>query len=255
MESAARIARRYQNDPQVRSLCASVTPMAGLIAETGLTLREDEAATLRTLAATDPATLERMLISTEEFLDLASGDLTIELRRDLLDRLGMFGVRLAIQEVKAGATTAAQLGPRLVEHSGLNELRRIIAEHFLPRARLLQARTAIQSLRELGVQLKAGDPDAADRLDRELEQLEASAVDFARLRAAHLVVSGTVNFNDTERSELERLLLGSTPAASLGLGVGAAPDDVRSAALGAITRWRNRAADPLAMPALVEVCE
>jgi hypothetical protein len=255
MQSAARIARRYQDDSQVRALCASVTPMAGLIAETGLTMREDEAANLRTLAATDPAVLERMLLSTEEFLDLSASELTVELRRNLLDRLGMFGVRLSIQEMKSGHTTAAQLGPRLVEHSGLNELRRIIAEHFLPRARLLQARTAIQSLRELGVRLQSVDADAAGRLDRELEQLEASAVDFARLRAAHLVVSGTVHFNDKERSELERLLLGASPTASLGLSSGAPPDEVRNAALGAITRWRNRAADPLAMPALVEVCE
>jgi hypothetical protein len=229
--------------------------MAGLLAETGLTMREDEAAALRTLATTDPAMLDRMLLSAEEFLDLSAGNLTVELRRGLLERLGMFGVRLALREVAAGANTAAQLGPRLVEHSGLNQLRRIIGEHFLPRARLLQARTAIQSLRDLGTRLQAVDADAAGRLDRELEQLEASAVDFARLRAAHLVVSGAVSFNDTERTELERLLLGATPTAALGLGAGAPADDVRAAALGAISRWRNRAADPLAMPTLVEVCE
>ena len=38
--------------PSVRTLCATVVPMAGLLAETGLTLREDEAAALRALAAT-----------------------------------------------------------------------------------------------------------------------------------------------------------------------------------------------------------
>ena len=43
MESAVRIAERYRDDPAVRSLCATVVPMAGLLAETGLTLREDEA--------------------------------------------------------------------------------------------------------------------------------------------------------------------------------------------------------------------
>jgi hypothetical protein len=255
MESATRIAQRYQGDPQVRALCASVTPLAGLLAETGLTMREDEAANLRTLAATDPAVLERMLLSTEEFLDISASNLTVELRRDLLDRLGMYGVRVAMREIAAGRTTAAQLGPRLVELSGLNTLKRIIAEHFLPRARLLQARTAIQSLRDLAAHLAATDPTAAGALDRELEQLEASAVDFARLRAAHLVATGEIRFNDSERSELERLLLATTPAAALGLANGASRDDVRSAALDAITRWRTRAGDPLAMPALVEVCE
>lgn len=255
MESAARIARRYQSDPQVRALCASVTPLAGLLAETGLTLREDEAATLRTLAATPPDVLDRMLLSIEEFLDLSTSELTVEMRRNLLDRLGIFGVRVALREIANGATTAAQLGPRLVEISGLGELRRIIAEHFLPRARVLQARTAVQGLRELAVRLHDIDPAAATRLDREVEQIEASTVDFARLRAAHLVASAAVSFADAERAELERLLLGSSPAAALGLPPAASPDDVRDAALAAITRWRTRAGDPLANPAFVEVCE
>jgi hypothetical protein len=255
MESASRIAQRYQDDAQVRSLCASVTPLAGLLAETGLTMREDEAAHLRTLAATDPAVLERMLLSTEEFLDMSASDLTVELRRDLLDRLGMYGVRVSLREIAAGRQTAAQLGPRLVELSGLNTLRRIIAEHFLPRARLLQARTAIQALRDVGDKLRSVDAAAAAALGRELEQLEASAVDFARLRAAHLVVTGAVRVNDAERVELERILLGTSPSASLGLSGGASADEVRNAALAAISRWRTRAGDPLAPPALIEVCE
>src|SRR5690606_9404239 len=126
---------------------------------------------------------------------------------------------------------------------------------FLPRARVLQARTAVQGLRELAVRLHDIDPAAATRLDREVEQIEASTVDFARLRAAHLVASAAVSFADAERAELERLLLGSSPAAALGLPPAASPDAVRDAALAAITRWRTRAGDPLANPAFVEVCE
>ena len=38
MESSARIARRYAADPNVRSLVSDVVPVAGLLAETGLTL-------------------------------------------------------------------------------------------------------------------------------------------------------------------------------------------------------------------------
>ena len=102
----------------------------------GLTLREDEvggAARARRHRPTSSSS--KMLLSADQFCDLHASDLTVELRRDLLDRLGMFGVRLALQEIRAnGATTAAALGPRLVEHSGLGELRRVIAEHFLPAA-------------------------------------------------------------------------------------------------------------------------
>ena len=81
----------------------------------GLTLREDEVANLRVLAATDAETLERMLLSSDEFLELSRSELTLENRRDLLDRLGLYGVRLAMREIGTGLTTAATLGPRLVE--------------------------------------------------------------------------------------------------------------------------------------------
>lgn len=42
MVSSAKIAQRYAADPQLTGLCAAVVPLAGLLGETGLTLREDE---------------------------------------------------------------------------------------------------------------------------------------------------------------------------------------------------------------------
>lgn len=255
LDSAKRIASRYAVDPQVRALCASVTPLAGLLAETGLTLREDEVATLRTLASTEAATLERMLLSAEEFGEVSASDLTVELRRHLLDRLGMFGIRVALQELAAGATTAAALGPRLVARSGLDDLRALIAEHFVPRSRILKARSAVQALRALAGSRRADDPVLADRLDREVEHVEAGAVEFARMRGAHLVRTGEARVNDRERSDLERLLLAATPAAAFGLPPGVPADELKRTALEGVAKWRDRASDPLADPAVVEVFE
>jgi hypothetical protein len=253
MDSAARIARRYSEDPVVGSLAATVVPVAGLLAETGLTLREDEATSIRALAATEPDVLDQMLLSADQFCDEQASELSVEIRRDLLDRLGMFGLRTAIEMVRTqGATTAAALSPMLVEQSGLTRLQRLIEEHFLPRARVLQARSALVALRALARDLATTDPALADRLDRDAERIEASAVDFARVRAAHLVASGAVTVRDDERSDLDRLLLGTGPTA---LGDGSDPASVQRAALAQIQRWRGRAGDPLASPALVEVYE
>jgi hypothetical protein len=255
MESAARIAHRYRSDEQVHALCATVVPMAGLLAETGLTLRESEATSLRELAATPADELERMLLSAEQFCDLHASGLTVEIRRALLDRLGMYGVRVAVQEVRAGATTAAALGPKLVERSGLNQLKQVIAEHFLPRARVLQARSALVAIRALAHRLRASDPPRGDYVDREAERIEAGAVDFARIRAAHVLASGGVRVRDGERAELERILLATTAEEALGVPGGAGPRELATAALQIVGRWRGRASDPLSDPGLVEICE
>jgi hypothetical protein len=255
MESATRIANRYRQDPNVQSLAATVVPVAGLLAETGLTLREDEVAALRTLVATEATALELMLLSAEHFCELHASDLTVEIRRDLIDRFGIFGLRVAVQEVANGATTAAALAPRLVDHSGLGELRKLIAEHFLPRARLLKARSALVSARMLVPELRAVHAGAADRLERGAEKIDASAIEFARLRAAHLVSSAGLRFADGEKGDLERLLLGATTRDTLGLSSQSGSEQVKRVALEAVARWRGRASDPLAEPALIEVYE
>ena len=255
LESAARIAARYRADPRVRALCATVTPMAGLLAETGLTLREDEAASLRMLADTPEDELERMMLSADNFCDVSASALTAELRRDLLRRLGMYGVRFALDQIRAGASSAAQLAPLLVQRSGLPDLREIIERHFLPRARVLQARTALVALRALAHDLRADDPVAAGQIEREAERIEAGAVEFAQLRVAHLVLSGAVRVAEDERTEIERVLLAPDGASALGLPGDAPVEDRRSLAIAGIERWRTKASDPLADPALVETCE
>lgn len=256
MESAARIARRYESDPQLTGLCAAVVPMAGLLAETGLTLREDEVASLRVLAATDADLLATMLLSADHFCEISSSDLTVEIRRDLLDRLGMFGVRLALQEMRSGrASTAATLGPILVEHSGLVDLRHLIARHFGPRARVLQARTAMSALRTISRSVRDTDPALAGEIERELERVEVSTVEFAQVRGAHLVSTGAVRVTDDERVELERIVSGRTGPAVLGLEPSASADDIRAAAITGISRWRTKAGDPLADPTMLEVCD
>lgn len=255
MESSARIAKRYSSDDLVQGLAATVVPVAGLLAETGQTLREDEATALKSIASEPAQDRELLLMSVGQFLDVHASSLTVEVRRELYGRLGMFGIRLAVHEILNGAATASSLSKRLVEVSGLSQLQTVIADHFLPRARTLQARSALSALRALARDLEQHHPQVADFVDREAEQIESSAVEFARMRAAHLIASGAVKLKETEKFDLQQILLGATADAALGLPTGSSPEMVQQAAAAAIQRWRTMAGHPLANPAVVEVCE
>lgn len=256
LESVARIAERYRGEPKLQSLCSTVVPLAGLLAETGLTLREDEAASLKTLASTERDELDRMLLSADEFCDVGASDLTVERRRGLLDRLGMYGLRLAVAEIQDGrVSTASDLSRLFVARSGIAELRRLLREHLVRRARPLQARAALELVRSIARDLEETDPETATSIQRDAERIESSAIDLAQLRVAQLVLSGAVDVEPDERSEIERVAFESTPAAVVGLPETADPTEARAAAEASIGRWRSRAADPLAGPLLVEVCE
>ncbi len=254
MDSARRVADRYRGDPTLRALCSTVVPVAGLLAETGLTLRETEAAAIRTLTATPEQTLRRMLLSADDFCAPDRSELTVEARRGLLGRFGLFGVRLAVAEMQAGrATTAVALSRALIAASGLDALWAELRERFAPRARVLKARTAIVALRALA--REAPDAAWAGRVAAGIERIEASALDFAELRAHHLVLTGTVRLADAERAEVTRVTGATDLASRLGVAPDAPASSITAVALDGIGRWRSRGSDPFADPVLTEVSE
>jgi 50S ribosome-binding GTPase len=118
LESAARVAARYQQDPRLQALCQTVLPVAGFLAAAAATLREDEFRAITTLAQAGEAELERLLVTAARFTGAQTGIAVDPARRAaLLDRFGFFGLRLSVRLVQNGvATTAAALsravGPR-----------------------------------------------------------------------------------------------------------------------------------------------
>ncbi len=255
MDSARRIAQRYAHDPSVSTLVADVLPVAGLLAETGLTLMQSEFTALAQLAALPEDERVMLLLSVDDFCDVALSPLTVEIRRDLLARFGMFGVRTAVGALVDGqVSTASELSRALVAASGLDVLQAAIIDTFLPRARLLKARSALVALRGIAAALeRAGSPDAAV-FSGEVDRTDASAIEFAILQAAHLVTSGSVRLPADEAAEVTRALNGPDVATAFGLA-GADLDQRREVALAGLTRWRSRASDPLASSLVVAVAE
>ena len=69
LDSARTVAARYGGDARVRELASGVVPVAGLIAETGATLREAQFGWLREVAALPEARRDHLLLSVDRFRD------------------------------------------------------------------------------------------------------------------------------------------------------------------------------------------
>jgi hypothetical protein len=256
LESASAIAGRYAADDRVRSLCATVVPVAGLIAETGFTMREEEMAQLRTLAAMEESDLEGMLLSVERFCAPGVGPLTAEYRRDLLLRLGLFGVRLSLREIREGrAATATQLARTLVAASGIEQLVGVLDGHLARRSGVLKARSALVALRALARDLAGEDPTGAEQLAGAVERVEAGAHELAELRLLHLLLTGAVTLPEDEQQEVARLTGEGDPAERLGLPADAGIDTEQATALQRLEAWHRRAAHPLTDRATAQASE
>ncbi|CAN5757460.1 50S ribosome-binding GTPase [soil metagenome] len=246
LESASAIARRYSKDERVRALSVSVLPVAGLLAETGATIQEHETASLRELARIEDDELRRMLLSVDRFLKPEASDLLVETRRELLERLGLFGVRLSVQKIRSGeAVSAVDLSRILIETSGLDELRNLLEQHFTARAMSLKGRSALLSLRSCARKLSDLDRNAGRQLLGEIEQVEISTHAFAELRLLHMMLTGQIKLNDQEQAEVNRLTGGGTLEQRAGLDPDATDEQIQQVALDGIARWRQRASSPL----------
>lgn len=250
MASARNIAARYGRDERLRSLCAGVVAVAGLVAETGLTLRESEVAALRSIAVLPGAELDNLLLSVDRF---AAGSAE---RRGLLDRLGMFGVRFCLDRLRReSAVTAADLSRALVEVSGLAEVQQVIDREFVPKSAVLKARSAVTGLRAVARQASARSPEAARLIEAAVERFESSAHVFAEVRLLHLVAAGALRLSEEEVSEIRRLTSAASTPERIGLPVSADPVQVQAAALAGVERWRTRGASPMADPVLRDAAE
>lgn len=253
METAERVAQRYRRDPQVRLLCQTVVPVAGLLALGASLLSEDDFGAFRRLAAADTEAIEAVIVSTDRFggreVDVG---IPLDLRARLLERYGIFGVRLARELVRSGAVrNAGELAGELRRRSGIGQLNEVLASRFGARAGVLKARAALTALGHL---IRAAPASDRVRLAARLEEVEAGAHELAEQRVLLALRTDALDLGDEETVEVERLLerAGTGTAARLGLDDDTDRAGVTEEIVTRVKRWHRRAEHPLASALTVD---
>jgi hypothetical protein len=252
MASAGRIATRYAADPRLRRLCQTVCPVIGLLAEAAATLTEDEHLALRTVAELPDPTRGHLLRTVDRFRaersDIPAPTAT---RAHLLDRLGLFGLRVTVEELSRGrVSSSTELAELLRATSGVEVLQDLLRTRFAERADVLKARSAMLALRAL---FERYPVPGTEVLTDQLEVLEASAHEITELRLLNELRLGTLDLGD-DAEAAERLLGVDGPGIAARLG---ADDDAPASALRDLTlaehrRWSELAESPFSGPDHVE---
>jgi GTPase Era involved in 16S rRNA processing len=257
--SARGIAARYRADPTVRGLCQNVVAVAGLLAETGRTLRQAEHTALSQLADVGRDDLEAQLLSVDRFLRAGrDAAVTAAVRERLLDRFGLFGIRLSTSLVRQGADSPTALADELVARSGLRELEQVLHTQFSERRDVLKARSALLAVDGV-LRTGGGGPrrdGAPAALAREIEKVLAGAHEFAELRLLGALRAGAVTLPADAVADAERLLgdAGTTAPARLGRPADEPVDQLRQAAFAALDRWQRHAVNPMLSRATAQAC-
>lgn len=252
MDVAERVAGRHMRHATIRRLCQTVVPVAGLLAQGGATLTEAQFRVLAQAAAEPADLLSYRLASVDRFTADDASPVPAKARHDLLAQMGLFGVRLSIDLIRRGKTrSATDLAREMLARSGIDQLRRTVAEELGARQEVLKARTALLGLERL---LRQRRPAGADAITAAMERLRAGAHEFAEASTLVELRSGIFPFDREATVDAEQLLggRGSSAHARLGVPEDHPEDELRGLAHAAVARWRRRAEHPLAAPTEVQ---
>jgi replication fork clamp-binding protein CrfC len=255
MLSAKDVAKRFTSEMNQTGICQAVVPVSGLLALTARTLRQSEFIALRKLAGADPAELNKAMLSVDRFVR-ADSPLPVDAgtRAQLLERFGMFGIRISIAVLAAGVTDSAGLAGELLERSGLVALHEVIDQQFAQRSDMLKAHTALVSLRRF---VQVFPILATPYIIADIDPLLADTHAFEELRLLSQLHSRPTTLSEDEIVSLRRIIGGSgtNPISRLGLN----PEEPYAqeaprAAFAAAQRWRRRAEHPLNDPFTTRAC-
>lgn len=252
--SARAIAERYRVDGELRSLALDVIPVAGLLAESARTLRESEFAAFRHLASLDRGIRERLLISVDRFTRPSEETtLTVEQRRHLIERFGIYGVRLGALLVRGGAETASGLSERMVLQSGLLQVQQFVQTQFRSRSEALKVRGVLQSVESL---MREKPRAGTAPLIAGIERVTASAHSLRELSLLSRARTDTLPLPADDAVEAERIIGGEgTPwRTRLGLPPMAEPEIGAARVDELLRHWHRLAQSPLSPRATVAVC-
>lgn len=247
MQIAGRVANQYAKHPAIRSRVADVLPVAGLLAFTGATLTENEFGSLQRLASMDHPQLEALMVSADRFTaESMRVQVPETVRAALLDRLGLFGVRLAVRLIRSGeCPSAGALAAALEERSGIRPLRQTLLDRFAGRAEILKAARAID-----WVAATAVANSGSSTVRREVERVLASSYELAEMQALGTVLgmetgSGFPD-DDTRRAVLAALGNdGVEPWQRLGRTSDTVPEQLPSLIRARLDEFRSASMSPV----------
>ncbi len=249
MAVANKAVDRLRDDSTLEAACETVVPVAGLLALAGQSLRQSEFVHLEKLAALPPERLSALMVSADRFMSTEADDLpTPRERTNLVHRLGLFGVRLALAVIQMGVSDATALADELVRHSGLDELKRVIDVHCRHRHPQLKAHTVLLGMQQVFIDHPV---PGTEQLAATVEELLADSHPFQEMKMLGRVNSRRITLLPDDRAEMERLLGGSGTSASERLGV---DHDLRQQALAALWKWRDYATNPFYDPETADAC-
>lgn len=255
LDQGKTIAARLMGEHRIQSLLYNIYPVCGHLAWGSQTLTEEEWRTLEGLAAVEDAPFFSISANVQRFAEREKDDIPVKAaeRRQLLERLGLYGITLARDLYRQGAVNKDALCVALLENSGLPTLCEVIQSHFGNRALLIKLSMGLQRITNFCFMLQqqpleAGVRKALDNVGGIIATITDSEHSLRELQLLKLYYEGKIDFTEQEKLMLLQITgeFGLATAQRLGT-LDASLATLQHLARQKILYWRAKVNDPLGL--------
>lgn len=252
MAAGQRIASRLSQKPEVGRLLYTIYPICGLLAEGVQTLTDKHFEILTQLSQLPEKRFARLSRYVPKFLDrYEAEDLPIsqELRAELHQQLGLYGIIQAYHLLNSGIKAKEQLVAELLKKTGIPELRQLILSHFGHRAFLIKLGTVLRQISVAYFQerkhLQGTSLQVLEEVTGKFEALKDKQQAFQELDVLRSYYENKLDFDPEEKEQLLQVTGedGTSCGERLGLGERAIVDEMLPVAEARMRYWHQRADD------------
>jgi GTPase SAR1 family protein len=244
------LAQRLREQNQVRRLFYTIQPLCGLLALGAKTLTPEHWEILQELAKLPPDRFEALNRNVAKFVkDYDDVPIPPSHRAKVLAQLEQYGLTLAYGYIRSGVSSREELGAKLLEHSGLDELRHLLLSHFGRRALLIKLGNILGHIEAAYFQerqrLEANNLAILEEITGKFQALRSKEHAFQELDVLRSYYEGKLDFDEVERKQLLQITGedGISCGERLGLGERATIDEMIPVARSLMHSWRTRADD------------
>jgi hypothetical protein len=220
-----------EDHPRLNCLFYTIYPACGLLGLGSQNLTNQEWEILNKLAVLPQERLSSLMNSARRFSEkdyVEESEIPIASERaKVASRLGLYGVSLACDYLRSQENIDRHtLAQKLLEQSGVSDLRKLIISHFGNRAFLIKLNTCTQQLKKILFEEERKQTGQEQKIVREitgwLDKLESQELFFHQVRELEILRSYYDNKLNFTAEEIEQLLQvtgerGTSCTARLGL--------------------------------------
>lgn len=250
LATAHDVAQGLREYPQVRRLFYTIQPVCGLLSLGAKSFTEEHWQTLIALTQLPPERFSALNRNANKFIKPYSDVLIPPIQREkLLEQFGQYGISLAYHYLRTGVSSREELTEKLLQHTGIEELRHLILSHFGHRALLIKLGTILQQVSAVYFQerqrLQGEALEILEEISSKFDALRSKEHAFHELDVLRSYYEGKLKFDQQEEKQLLAVTgeNGISCGERLGLTERATIDEMIPVALERMHYWQQKADD------------